>query len=131
MEASTDMNSKIPPAAFNVNSEAPPSAAASSGSDDPNEEDGHHSDASTHEDDEDVMDPQHNGMSFDLSQGIKEPNESDILCGRGRSTSEHPANVQFRALVSQNQLAYQMAKRREEKTRITEELVDYLRSRGR
>lgn len=70
-------------------------------------------------------------MDFDPRLGFKVPNENDILCGRGRSTSDHAANVRFRTLVSQHQKAYQVARRREEKSRITEELVNNLRSTGR
>ncbi|KAG7344339.1 hypothetical protein IV203_022347 [Nitzschia inconspicua] len=70
-------------------------------------------------------------MQFDPAQGIKEPKSSDILCGRGRSTSDHPANVLFRELVNGNKDAYQKAKRRDEKTKITCDLVDRLRRHGR
>lgn len=70
-------------------------------------------------------------QQFEPAQGIPEPNPNDILCGRGRSTSDHPANVRFRELVSQNKDGYQKAKRRDDKTKITCELVDLLRRDGR
>jgi hypothetical protein len=70
-------------------------------------------------------------MQFDPAQGIKEPNANDIVCGRGRSSIEHPANLRFRNLINQHKERYQMAKRRDEKTKITGELVDSLRQDGR
>jgi hypothetical protein len=70
-------------------------------------------------------------MQFDPSKGIKEPSAMDILCGRGRTTSSHPANRRFRELVNRHKDAYQRAKRRDDKTKITYELVELLRSEGR
>jgi len=46
-------------------------------------------------------------------------------------TSSHPANRRFRELVDSHKASYQNSKRRDEKTRITCELVDKLRGEGR
>ena len=64
-------------------------------------------------------------------QGVKEPLPTDVICGRGKMTASHPANRRFRELVDSHKAAYQNSKRRDEKTRITCELVDKLRAEGR
>lgn len=46
-------------------------------------------------------------------------------------TASHPANRRFRELVDSRKAAYQNSKRRDEKTRITCDLVDKLRGEGR
>ncbi|OEU09263.1 hypothetical protein FRACYDRAFT_248599 [Fragilariopsis cylindrus CCMP1102] len=65
------------------------------------------------------------------SGGVIEPLPTDVICGRGKMTSSHPANRRFRELVDFHKRAYQNSKRRDEKTRITCDLVDQLRSEGR
>jgi hypothetical protein len=65
------------------------------------------------------------------SGGVIEPLPTDVICGRGKMTSSHPANRRFRELVDFHKRAYQNSKRRDEKTRITCDLVDKLRSEGR
>lgn len=64
-------------------------------------------------------------------QGVKEPLPTDVICGRGKMTASHPANRRFRELVDSHKASYQNSKRRDEKTRITCELVDKLRAEGR
>ena len=49
----------------------------------------------------------------------------DIICGRG-SRVTHPGNQRFRALVQKHKDAYQQAQRRDDKTRITQGIVDTL-----
>ena len=76
----------------------------------------------------------HNGHSnphFARGEGVKEPLPTDVICGRGKMTSSHPANRRFRELVDSHKASYQNSKRRDEKTRITCELVDKLRGEGR
>lgn len=68
---------------------------------------------------------------FDPAKGISEPDPNDVICGRGKMTSLHPANRRFRELVNQHKDSYQKAKRRDEKTQITCDLVDMLRNEGR
>jgi hypothetical protein len=63
--------------------------------------------------------------------GVTEPLPTDVICGRGKMTSSHPANRRFRELVDSHKREYQNSKRRDEKTRITCDLVDKLRSEGR
>ena len=73
-----------------------------------------------------------NGMEEMMeSGGVIEPLPTDVICGRGKMTSSHPANRRFRELVDFHKCAYQNSKRRDEKTRITCDLVDKLRSEGR
>jgi len=68
---------------------------------------------------------------FAKGEGVKEPLPTDVICGRGKMTASHPANRRFRELVDSHKAAYQNSKRRDEKTRITCELVDKLRGEGR
>jgi len=68
---------------------------------------------------------------FTKGEGVKEPRPTDVICGRGKMTASHPANRRFRELVDSHKAAYQNSKRRDEKTRITCELVDKLRGEGR
>lgn len=57
---------------------------------------------------------------------VVEPNPMDILCGRGKSISAHPGNVRFRDMIVARREEYQHAKKRDDKSRITEEIVDSL-----
>jgi hypothetical protein len=63
----------------------------------------------------------------DPSMAIKAPEDSDVICGRGKSVS-HPGNLKFRRLVLTRKDEYMQAKRREDKTRIATEIVEELRS---
>ena len=73
----------------------------------------------------------HSNPHFAWGDGVKEPLPTDVICGRGKMTSSHPANRRFRELVDSHKASYQNSKRRDEKTRITCELVDKLRGEGR
>ncbi|VEU39924.1 unnamed protein product [Pseudo-nitzschia multistriata] len=68
---------------------------------------------------------------FTKGEGVPEPRPTDVICGRGKMTASHPANRRFRELVDSHKASYQNSKRRDEKTRITCELVDKLRGEGR
>eukprot|EP00535_Pseudo-nitzschia_heimii_P005516 CAMPEP_0197185618 /NCGR_PEP_ID=MMETSP1423-20130617/12312_1 /TAXON_ID=476441 /ORGANISM="Pseudo-nitzschia heimii, Strain UNC1101" /LENGTH=490 /DNA_ID=CAMNT_0042636731 /DNA_START=269 /DNA_END=1741 /DNA_ORIENTATION=- len=70
-------------------------------------------------------------IHFAKGEGVKEPLPTDVICGRGKMTASHPANRRFRELVDSHKASYQNSKRRDEKTRITCELVDKLRAEGR
>lgn len=54
-----------------------------------------------------------------------EPRPMDIICGRG-SRMTHPGNQRFRSLVLERKEIYQQSTRREDKTRITLEIVQQL-----
>jgi hypothetical protein len=56
------------------------------------------------------------------------PAPGDVICGRGKMTIAHPGNRRFRQLVMDKKDAYQKARRRDDKTRITFELVQKLRT---
>ena len=58
-------------------------------------------------------------------QWVQTPLPTDIICGRGARMS-HPGNQRFRDLVLAHRASYQKAKRREDKTRITAEIVNRL-----
>lgn len=66
-----------------------------------------------------------------FSPGLQTPSPEDVICGRGKMTSSHPGNRRFRELVLEKKQAYQRARRRDDKTRITSELVQTLREGGR
>jgi hypothetical protein len=55
------------------------------------------------------------------------PQPMDIICGRG-SRMTHPGNQRFRRLVLERKEIYQQSTRREDKTRITLEIVQQLLS---
>jgi hypothetical protein len=61
-----------------------------------------------------------------MGEAIPTPGPMDVICGRGKSVS-HPGNQRFRRLILAKKEAYQKAKRRDEKTRITFEIVVELR----
>jgi hypothetical protein len=54
----------------------------------------------------------------------------DILCGRGKSIA-HRGNARFRELIDAKKDVYQAARRREDKTRLTCEIVAELRQSSR
>lgn len=54
--------------------------------------------------------------------------ENDIVCGRDKLTHSHIGNKRFRRVIESNRERYQTATSREEKTRITIELVEMLQS---
>ena len=56
---------------------------------------------------------------------IEKPRPMDIICGRG-SRITHPGNKRFRQIVLEHRDAYQRSTRREEKTRITLDIVQRL-----
>lgn len=70
---------------------------------------------------------QTNVTTYDPKQGIEVPDPKDVICGRGKMTVDHPGNRRFRQLVSERKESYQQAKRRDDKTRITCELVQAIR----
>lgn len=67
---------------------------------------------------------------LDPSQGIENPLDLDILCGRGKSIA-HKGNALFRELIDAKKDEYQAARRREDKTRLTCEIVAELRQSSR
>lgn len=56
---------------------------------------------------------------------VAEPLPMDVICGRG-SRITHPGNQRFRKLVAEQKDTYQRAKRREDKTKITLDIVQKL-----
>jgi len=60
------------------------------------------------------------------AEAIKTPMPMDVICGRGKSVS-HPGNQRFRELVAERKDEYQRARRRDDKTKITFEIVEELR----
>jgi hypothetical protein len=87
------------------------------------------------EDEEDLEEGEGTGFSATAatpsSPGIPAPAPADVICGRGKMTSSHPGNRRFRESVLEKKQAYQRARRRDDKTRITFELVQALRDGGR
>jgi hypothetical protein len=65
-----------------------------------------------------------------MGEAIPTPDSMDVICGRGKSIS-HPGNQRFRRMILAKKEAYQKARRRDEKTRITFEIVVELRQGSR
>jgi hypothetical protein len=61
-----------------------------------------------------------------MGEAIPTPGPMDVICGRGKSVS-HPGNQRFRRVILAKKEAYQKARRRDEKTKITFEIVVELR----
>jgi len=63
---------------------------------------------------------------------IVEPNDSDVLCGRGGNVNMHPGNIYFRKLVDSRKPAYITARFKREKRMIAESILnDIKRTNGR
>jgi len=121
-----------------------PDEASHDDNDDDNEEG---NDDNEDDDDDDVDDDDEEGEEDDdendvghdfrpstitpSTPGIPTPSPNDIICGRGKMTSSHQGNRQLRDLVLQKKHEYQRAKRRDDKTSITSEIVQTLRESGR
>ena len=60
-------------------------------------------------------------------EAITTPGTWDILCGRGKSAA-HPGNQRFRQIIQSRRDEYQRAVRRDDKTKITFEIVESLRN---
>ena len=56
------------------------------------------------------------------------PQKFDIICGRDKNACSHVGNKRFRVIVEMNRERYQTASSREEKTKITIELISIIRS---
>jgi len=61
---------------------------------------------------------------------INKPHENDVLCGRGGATNSHPGNLLFRGLVTQKKKLYLMCRFKNEKRRISQEIVDAIRKQN-
>jgi hypothetical protein len=69
------------------------------------------------------------GGSFGLNSTVQ---PKDVLCGRDRRAHNHPGNKRFRSIVQSYRERYQSAPRREDKNRITNEIIQrVLREGGR
>lgn len=63
---------------------------------------------------------------------IKTPHANDVLLGRGGQINQHPGNELFRAWISDRKEDYILAKAKKEKTRISDEVFNRVKSsRGR
>ena len=59
------------------------------------------------------------------------PNTFDIICGRDRLAFNHPGNRRFRVIVKIHRERYQTCKSRDEKSKITDEIIDSIQQKGR
>lgn len=59
---------------------------------------------------------------------VKEPNENDVLCGRGGSINSHPGNERFRQLVEKRKRVYLTARFKREKRLIANSILSEIRS---
>lgn len=59
---------------------------------------------------------------------VKEPNDNDVLCGRGGSINSHPGNERFRQLVEKRKRVYLTARFKREKRLIANSILSEIRS---
>ena len=77
------------------------------------------------------------GAFFRRAAAFWEPNESDIILGRGTSTSvvNHPGNIWFRALIEDNIMVYSAivdsSRNKRVKIRFISGLIDIIHEEGR
>lgn len=60
-------------------------------------------------------------------QGIM-PTDSDVLCGRGAGTLNHPGNTTYRNFVAEKKIAYLTRNFKREKRQIANEIVEKIRN---
>jgi len=73
------------------------------------------------------------GEESSSSTGASSPeglNPADIVCGRDKLSHSHEGNKRFRKIIQSYRRRYQTATRREEKTRITGEIVALVEKSG-
>lgn len=61
---------------------------------------------------------------------IHEPEEGDVLCGRGENSFRHFGNYQFRQLIVQHANSYKMAATKKDKTQVVMLVADTIIARG-
>lgn len=61
---------------------------------------------------------------------ISEPEEADVLCGRGENSFRHFGNYQFRQLIVQHANSYKMAVTKKDKTQVVMLVADTIIARG-
>jgi len=59
---------------------------------------------------------------------IRTPNPNDVLCGRGGGINSHPGNRTFRSWVRERKEAYNLAKSKAQKAKLSREIVDRVRN---
>ncbi len=57
---------------------------------------------------------------------FSQPSEHDIVCGRGKSICAHPGNQKFRRMILARREEYQSTVKRDDKARITAQVVQAL-----
>ncbi len=65
---------------------------------------------------------------YDSSNRIRQPNANDVLCGRGGNINNHPGNIAFRSLVSEQKNAYNLSTNKNQKSVISQSIVDRIHS---
>eukprot|EP00548_Thalassiothrix_antarctica_P002869 CAMPEP_0194139672 /NCGR_PEP_ID=MMETSP0152-20130528/9288_1 /TAXON_ID=1049557 /ORGANISM="Thalassiothrix antarctica, Strain L6-D1" /LENGTH=166 /DNA_ID=CAMNT_0038837601 /DNA_START=57 /DNA_END=553 /DNA_ORIENTATION=- len=75
--------------------------------------------------DEDIIS---NNNKIDTNDKKIVPERFDILCGRDKISHSHIGNRRFKVIIKMNREKYQTALVRDEKTRITSEIVAMIRS---
>lgn len=59
------------------------------------------------------------------------PASFDVLCGRDREAFNHNGNIHYRHVINKNRKKYQSTKSRRAKSRMTDDIIDFIRARGR
>jgi hypothetical protein len=74
-----------------------------------------------------IVSVQHQDLRQDL---LVDPLPSDVMLGRGRAFLRHPGNMRLNTVVNMNMQRYLNAGSRNEKTWITEEIVEIIQTCG-
>eukprot|EP00521_Asterionellopsis_glacialis_P004327 CAMPEP_0195274610 /NCGR_PEP_ID=MMETSP0706-20130129/17279_1 /TAXON_ID=33640 /ORGANISM="Asterionellopsis glacialis, Strain CCMP134" /LENGTH=678 /DNA_ID=CAMNT_0040331567 /DNA_START=6 /DNA_END=2043 /DNA_ORIENTATION=+ len=68
------------------------------------------------------------GTQATVQKRIRTPHPHDVLCGRGGGINSHPGNKTFREWVRQRKNLYNLATSKQEKARVSKEIVQMVRA---
>jgi len=64
------------------------------------------------------------------SEGFRNPDAADVLCGRGGGINNHIGNVNFRKMINDRKQEYSVARNKAEKSAIAQEVIDAVWAAG-
>jgi len=68
--------------------------------------------------------------SQSVQNGVEEPHQADVLCGRGGSINTHPGNETFRTLVEKHKRIYLTARFKKDKREIADLIIQEIKKQG-
>jgi len=69
-------------------------------------------------------------MPEDKGKPVEGITDVDVYCGRDKRTHAHPGNKRFRELITSHRESYQTATLRENKTKITSDIIETVHGYG-